>query len=52
LIAITSPDNFYVLKFNRKVFQDHLESGKEIGEDGIRDAFEFLFDIPEMYLFS
>ncbi|CAG8603089.1 12782_t:CDS:10, partial [Acaulospora colombiana] len=52
LVAIACEDTFYVLRFNRQSYVQFLESGGEIGEEGIEQAFEFVTEIPESYALS
>jgi coatomer subunit beta' len=48
IVAIATPDSFYVLKFHRTVFQNHLENGVDGGDEGYEDAFEFVCEVPEI----
>ncbi|KAH7438102.1 hypothetical protein KP509_04G001300 [Ceratopteris richardii] len=47
LVTISSDNSFYILKFNRDVVDAHLGTGKLLDEQGIEDAFELLYEIPE-----
>lgn len=49
LVAITSDEAFYVLKFSRPAYQQALERAgvNGIGEEGIEEAFEFVTEISE-----
>jgi coatomer subunit beta' len=47
VVAIATPDSFYVLKFHRSVFQNSIESGIDGGEEGYENAFEFVCEINE-----
>jgi coatomer subunit beta' len=49
-VAITGDDSFYLLRFNRGVFQSYLDSGNDIPEDGLEDCFEFISDYAETVL--
>jgi coatomer subunit beta' len=44
-LALVTDDTLYVLQFDRDIVDQYLESGQEIGEDGIEDAFEVLHEI-------
>ncbi|GAB1519563.1 Coatomer subunit beta' [Rhizoctonia solani] len=46
LVAITSDDSFYVLKFDRDAYVAALEQGP-VGDEGVEDAFELVAEIPE-----
>ncbi|CCO27533.1 Coatomer subunit beta' AltName: Full=Beta'-coat protein [Rhizoctonia solani AG-1 IB] len=46
LVAITSDDSFYVLKFDRDAYVAALEQGP-VGDEGVEDAFELIAEIPE-----
>ncbi|TPX31203.1 hypothetical protein SmJEL517_g05420 [Synchytrium microbalum] len=49
LVAIITEDSFYVLKFNRMVFQQQLERKgvASFGEEGLEEAFDFVSDITD-----
>ncbi|KAJ1344565.1 hypothetical protein BSLG_000089 [Batrachochytrium salamandrivorans] len=47
LVAIASEESFYVLKFNRSAYQEHIEGGGQIAEDGFEAAFDFVTEIAE-----
>jgi coatomer subunit beta' len=47
LLAITSDNSFYILKYNREVVSTYLDSGKPIDEQGVEDAFELVHEINE-----
>ncbi|CAE6422374.1 unnamed protein product [Rhizoctonia solani] len=47
LVAITSDDSFYVLKFDRDAYVAALEQGP-VGDEGVEDAFELIAEIPEV----
>ena len=45
LVAIVSPDSFYILKLNRGVLNGHLERGDQVGEEGYDDVLEFVCEV-------
>lgn len=47
LVTLACEDSFYVLKYNKELAMQVLESGVELEEDGIEDAFELQYEIPE-----
>lgn len=47
LVAITSEDSFYVLRFDRDAYNEFLEAGNEMDDEGVEDAFELVAEIPE-----
>lgn len=47
LVCLTTDSSFYILKFNREVVEAFNESGGEVDEDGIDDAFELLSEVNE-----
>lgn len=47
LVAIASEDSFYLLRFDRAAYDAALESGVEITDEGVEEAFELVAEIPE-----
>ncbi|RZC71675.1 hypothetical protein C5167_035223 [Papaver somniferum] len=47
LVTITSDTSFYMLKYHRDVVANFLDTGGEIGEEGVEDAFELLNEVNE-----
>lgn len=47
LVAIIAEDSFYILSFDRDAYNARLESGTEISDEGVEEAFEVIADIPE-----
>jgi len=47
LVAITSEDSFYILRFDRDAYNAKLEEGAEITDEGVEEAFEVVADVPE-----
>lgn len=50
LVAITGEDSFYLLKFDRDSYDAALESGVEITDEGVEEAFELVAEISEGYV--
>lgn len=46
-MAIVSNDSFYILRFNREAYNAALESGVQIGDEGVEEAFEVVSEISE-----
>jgi len=47
LVAITSEDSYYILRFDRAAYQAALDSGVDIGDEGCEEAFEVVCEISE-----
>ncbi|WFD26240.1 Coatomer subunit beta' [Malassezia nana] len=47
LVAVTTADSIYVLRFQRAALEAALASGAPLGDDGIEDAFEVVAEISE-----
>lgn len=47
LVAITTADSFYVLRFHRAAYDEFVASGMPSDGDGFEDAFEVLAEISE-----
>ncbi|KAN0060893.1 Coatomer subunit beta' [Thecaphora frezii] len=47
LVAIVCDESFYVLRFNRDAYAAYLDSGAEVEDDGVEDAFEVITEVSE-----
>lgn len=47
LVTIVSESSFYVLRYDRSAVEAFAETGEELPEDGIEDAFELLNEVAE-----
>ncbi|EPQ28189.1 uncharacterized protein PFL1_04017 [Pseudozyma flocculosa PF-1] len=47
LAAIVCDDSFYILRFNRDAYAAHLDSGADVDDDGVEDAFEVITEVSE-----
>lgn len=47
LVAITSEDSFYLLRFDRDAYSARLDSGETITDEGVEEAFELVAEISE-----
>lgn len=47
LVAVTTEDSFYVLRFDREAYAAHLDSGAEIDDEGVEDAFEVIVEVND-----
>ncbi|KAG0165859.1 Coatomer subunit beta' [Apophysomyces sp. BC1034] len=47
LVAIVCDESFYVLRYNAQAYIQFLESGEDVGEEGVEEAFEFVTEIAE-----
>ncbi|KII94541.1 hypothetical protein PLICRDRAFT_169285 [Plicaturopsis crispa FD-325 SS-3] len=47
LVAITTDDSFYILRFDRDAYNAKLEEGAVITDEGVEEAFEVVTELPE-----
>jgi coatomer subunit beta' len=47
LVALACEDCCYILRFNRQVYDAAVESGQEIDEEGVEDAFEVVHELVD-----
>ncbi|EPQ58853.1 coatomer protein [Gloeophyllum trabeum ATCC 11539] len=47
LVAISTKDSFYVLRFDRDAYTSKLEEGADIGDEGVEEAFDVVAEVPE-----
>ncbi|EKM79756.1 hypothetical protein AGABI1DRAFT_127441 [Agaricus bisporus var. burnettii JB137-S8] len=47
LVAIVSDESFYVLRFDRDAYQDKVDEGIPITDEGVEEAFEIVTEINE-----
>lgn len=47
LVAITSEDSFYVLRFDRDAYLARVDAGESLGDEGVEEAFELVAEISE-----
>lgn len=50
LVAIAAEDSFYVLRFDRDAYNEKLEEGAEISDEGVEEAFEVMADVQERFV--
>lgn len=43
-------DSTYFLKFSRVAYNEALEAGADIGDEGVEEAFELIHELNEKYL--
>lgn len=46
-VAITAEDSLFVLRFDRDAYQQRLESGEPIDDEGVEEAFDLIAEVPE-----
>jgi len=51
LVAITSEDSFYILRFDREAYNAKIDEGAEITDEGVEEAFDVVADVSEKFLF-
>lgn len=49
LVAITSEDSYYVLRFDRDAYNEKIDVGAELGDEGVEEAFDLIAEISEKY---
>lgn len=47
LVAIISDDSFYILRFDRDAYNEKLEEGAEITDEGVEEAFDVVADVQD-----
>lgn len=47
LVAISTNDSLFILQFDREAYNARLDSGIEIGDEGVEEAFDVVTEIPE-----
>jgi coatomer subunit beta' len=52
LVAITSEDSFYILRFDREAYNAKIDEGAEITDEGVEEAFDVVADVSEKFFFS
>jgi coatomer subunit beta' len=46
-VAILADDSFYVLRFDRGAYAARAESGADLGDEGVEEAFEIEAEIAD-----
>lgn len=49
-MAITSEDSYYVLRFDRDSYNEKIDTGAELGDEGVEEAFDLVAEISEGYI--
>ena len=47
LVCIAGDDSFYVLRFDRDAYQDALDGGADLGDEGVEEAFDLECEMSE-----
>ena len=47
LVAITSEESFYVLRFDRDAYNAKLEEGVEVTDEGVEEAFDVVSEVSD-----
>ena len=50
-MAITSDDSFYILRFDRDAYNEKVEAGDEITDEGVEEAFDMVADVQDRFTF-
>lgn len=48
LVALVADDTFYILRFDRSAYDTALDSGAEIGDEGVEAAFDVVSEISDV----
>ncbi len=51
LVAITSEDSFYILRFDRDAYNAKVDEGAEVTDEGFEEAFEVVADVSDSEFF-
>ena len=46
-MAIASGDSYYVLRFDRDAYNEKVETGADLGDEGVEEAFDLVSEISE-----
>ena len=46
-MTITSEDSYYVLKFDRDAYNEKIDAGVELGDEGVEEAFDLVAEVSE-----
>jgi len=46
-VTITSEDSYYVLRFDRDAYNEKIEAGADLGDEGVEEAFDLVAEISE-----
>ena len=49
-MTITSEDSYYVLRFDRDAYNGKVETGADLGDEGVEEAFDLVAEISERYI--
>lgn len=47
LVAIVSDDSYYILRYDRDAYQDKIDEGAEITDEGVEEAFEVVAEVND-----
>ena len=47
LVAITSEESFYILRFDRDEYNAKLEEGVEVTDEGVEEAFDIVSEVSD-----
>jgi coatomer subunit beta' len=47
LVAIAAEESFYILRFDRNAYTAKVETGVDLGDEGVEEAFEIVTEVPE-----
>lgn len=47
VVAIVAADSVYMLQYNREAYDEYVESGADVGDEGVEDAFDVVSEITD-----
>ena len=47
LVAISSEDTLYILRFDRGAYDVRADAGEALGDEGVEEAFELVAEVSE-----
>jgi hypothetical protein len=49
-VAIAAEESFYILRFDREAYNEKLEEGGEITDEGVEEAFDVITEVAERFV--
>lgn len=49
-MTITSEDSYYVLRFDRDAYNEKVDAGADLGDEGVEEAFDLVAEISEKFI--
>ena len=48
-MTIISEESYYVLRFDRDAYNEKIEAGADLGDEGVEEAFDLVAEVSERY---